>query len=676
MSSSSFHILLIDESSQFNQKLHSIIGDNSAIFGNYQPKITCRHDEDAALLFLDQNAQNHVNLIMLGRLSEQKYIHFIATLKKNHADIPIAVFFDNDSEKLVNALVQKDVISISHKNELNLHTLSRLIVLAIAIHQLDFPQQSIATPTTNHSNTEESKIPDSIFRDIINKSSEIIIVTNQFNSILFANQASQEIFGKKPASLLGQPLNIIIKKLDSKDFESHPRTITASFLRTMHQIGITMEMTLAMADGSSKDFELRISSLPIENTQEFLLNFRDITNLKRVIKLTSEINEKARIDKLKDEFISIVSHEMRTPLTIVKGAVTNLRDGIVGGLSAPQNKILDTTIRNVDRLARIINDLLDLSRLESGKAKIEKKRLNLMSLIKEIVVNFKPICSEKNIDISIESGDITPSVFADADMITQVLTNLIQNATRYAKSQITVQIIHENFAAKSDDPNHTPSMIRVGIIDDGPGIPKEKLDALFDKFEQLDRPQGGSGYKGTGLGLAICRQIVNLHHGRIWTVSSLGNGAQFYFLLPTYQENDNFVVALDSIIRQAEKSHTTIGVLILKPENLSAMVSIFSEKDLATLFNSFTSEVRNKALRKTDFLHFRRDTRESIIILTETNQDSITKIIERIQIIAKNTFCKNSDNELSCRQLAGLAVYPTDSSYSSELLKLAYQNLK
>lgn len=661
----SFHILLIDDDPAFNHRLHQIVADHGTSFGDLLPRITHKQNEDTALLFLNQQNES-IDLILLGHPSEQKYLQTIQQFKNKRQHIPIAVLYDNESEKLVNALVKKEVLYQAHKDEFNFHMLAKIMALAISINELDFqPEHTPSTPPSENTQSLQ-KI---FFEEVVQNSKEALFVLSKDARIQFANNAAAQIFGTSPSTLIGKMLSIPIRRLESKYFDENPRFVSGAFIKTIHQIGQIMEITVPLNTGVNHDFELRTTAIHDNPDEGFVINLRDITNSKRITQLTSEIKEKARINKLKDEFISIVSHEMRTPLTIIKGAVSNLKDGIVGHLTPPQQKIVDTTVRNIDRLARIINDLLDLSRLESGKARIEKRRLFLKPLITEIINNFKQATHEKHIKLHIEFGDSIPPIFADPDLITQVLTNLIQNATRYAKSNITVQVIHENLTP-STEPDKS-NMVRIGVIDDGEGIPKNKIESLFNKFEQFDRPQGGSGYKGTGLGLAICKQITELHDGRIWAVSDINKGAQFYALFPAYRENDIFTITLDQLIHEAEKHDQQLSLLVLKLIHANPSSEQFKDQEFAHSINRFLDNIRSKALRKTDTIHYKREAREFIVFLHNTARENGTLVAKRIQSIAEETFCTDTKSVLSLHLSIGLAVYPDDSRYSSELFKLA-----
>lgn len=243
--------------------------------------------------------------------------------------------------------------------------------------------------------------------------------------------------------------------------------------------------------------------------------------------------ENLRLQKVKDGFIETVSHELRTPLAIIKAATCNLKDGIMGRLSDRQIKVTETAIRNVDRLTRIINDLLDTAQLEAGKTSLSCDWTALDSLAAETLENVQN-ASTHRLDVASEIAGDLPRFNVDADRIAQALSNILDNAFRFAKSRVYVKV---RFA--QSPPEGLPEDLavkwpaaHVTVSDDGPGIAAEDLPRLFGKFEQLNRAVGGSGYRGTGLGLYIAREIVTLHRGCLWAQSIPGQGAQFHVLIP------------------------------------------------------------------------------------------------------------------------------------------------
>ncbi len=233
-----------------------------------------------------------------------------------------------------------------------------------------------------------------------------------------------------------------------------------------------------------------------------------------------DVTERKRLERLKDEFLGAVSHELRTPIAIVQGALMNLCELLADGFSPDQRKFLLIAASNADRLSRMINNLLDISRLESGKILPNKSPLDLAELIRDAAHPFLPAAAERGVPVKLDLPAALPRVLADPEMIAQVLRNLIDNAARYAATRVIVR------ASVLD------GEARVVVVDDGPGIAPEARAELFSKFYQVNRPKGGAGYKGTGLGLAICREMLELHHGRIWMEEAPPRGAAFHFALP------------------------------------------------------------------------------------------------------------------------------------------------
>jgi PAS domain S-box-containing protein len=260
-------------------------------------------------------------------------------------------------------------------------------------------------------------------------------------------------------------------------------------------------------------------------------HFRDITEMRKLEALKSEVRHRRELDELKDRFIGTVSHELRTPLTIVRSAIESLCEGVGGALTPPQQEIADLCARNVVRLSKMINNLLHISRLESGKASARIERLDLAPLLSEMEANFRMVGrgGGRNISISIDAPAGLPPVAGDPELIGEVLYNLLDNAARFARSAVRVKVRRRRGRVDGRD----AELLRVEVLDDGPGIPRDQIGLLFNKFTQVERCVGG-GYKGTGLGLAICKEIMTLHGTGIGVESEPGKGTCFYFFLQEY----------------------------------------------------------------------------------------------------------------------------------------------
>jgi signal transduction histidine kinase/CheY-like chemotaxis protein len=243
---------------------------------------------------------------------------------------------------------------------------------------------------------------------------------------------------------------------------------------------------------------------------------------------TLQLSQRSELDTLKDEFISTVSHELRTPLTSIRGALGLLSSGIIGDVDAKALNLLRIAVTNTDRLIRLINDILDLERMESGRAPLQIRRCSLRDLSQQAIETMTPMADANTVHLALEPFTVAQAASpealffdGDADRILQVITNLLSNAIKFSPSASTIRVHTE---ATSDS-------ILLKVVDEGRGIPADKLDSIFDRFQQVE-PSDARQKGGTGLGLAICRSIVQQHSGSIWAQRNLGPGTTLYVMLP------------------------------------------------------------------------------------------------------------------------------------------------
>ena len=222
-------------------------------------------------------------------------------------------------------------------------------------------------------------------------------------------------------------------------------------------------------------------------------------------------------DQLKSTLIASVSHELKSPIAVIKTNLDLISEGLTGYVSEAQKKIVDLCIKVTGRMARLVTDLLDLHKIEAGMLDMRRERCDLSKLVESQVIEFGPLISQKGIKMVTELLDTDLMMWADGDKITRVINNLLSNAIKHTPDGQPVTV-------KAYPVEH---FIRLEIADKGPGIPNDKLEKVFDKFERLDSPK-----EGTGLGLAITKDIVELHRGRVWAESLPGRGSTFVVVLP------------------------------------------------------------------------------------------------------------------------------------------------
>lgn len=257
-------------------------------------------------------------------------------------------------------------------------------------------------------------------------------------------------------------------------------------------------------------FPVEYSATPMSdedgNKAGAVLIFRDIT-------------ERKAIERLKSEFVSTVSHELRTPLTSIRGALGLLSSGLLGPIAEKGQRMLEIAVTNTDRLVRLINDILDLERIESGTVELSHGPVDVETILRQAREGLQSIADQTGIRLVGEP--VAGSLWGDSDRIIQTLTNLIGNAIKFSPANTTVTL--SGVAGASD--------FTFCVSDQGRGIPNDKLDSIFQRFSQVDasdsRDKGGSG-----LGLAICQSIVDAHGGRIWAEKNDPAGTRVQFTIP------------------------------------------------------------------------------------------------------------------------------------------------
>lgn len=348
-------------------------------------------------------------------------------------------------------------------------------------------------------------------RFILDAISEAFISIDARGAIQEWNAWAENLFGWSQEDALGREYDFLFVPSDNQ------QDVRALFQNLLSDASASTPDRIIEALARHKDGR----KFPVEFTVT-LLQTREGHSLHIFLR---DISERKKLERLKDEFISTASHELRTPLAIVAMGIDNLQDNIGDLLDDKQAHVLRVLKKNVDRLGRIVDNLLDFSRLESGGAVPKYAPMNMMAVIDEVTAQIKHLARDKVIDLNVTYAKPLPLAFADEDWIVQVMHNLLGNALRYAERRIEVKV------EAVDDQEQ--GFIQVTVSNDGLFISADDQEKLFQKFVQINRPAGGSGYKGTGLGLALCREIVKKHRGRIWVESQDGGMTHFAFRIPT-----------------------------------------------------------------------------------------------------------------------------------------------
>jgi PAS domain S-box-containing protein len=338
-----------------------------------------------------------------------------------------------------------------------------------------------------------------------------IIGLDRNGKVRFANRAASQMLDTEASSLTGRPVQELLHSVDAT---ANPCSGVENALRqctqNLRESSASGEDMIFRPDGSSIRIEYRLNCI-VEGgfVSGSVLSFRDIS-------------QRHALDRLKNEFISTVSHELRTPVTAIRGALGLVSADRNGQMDEKTANLIRIARSNSERLVKLVNDILDLDRLGSGREPMMMKPLNLADIVGQAVDNMTPVAEAAG--VKLVHNPLQLEITADPDRLLQVITNLVSNAVKFSPRNSSVSILL----------NPELQGVTLAVVDPGRGIPADKLESIFDRFQQVDtsdaRQKGG-----TGLGLAICKAIVQQHSGRIWAERNPSGGSTFRVFLPYKQ---------------------------------------------------------------------------------------------------------------------------------------------
>ncbi len=354
---------------------------------------------------------------------------------------------------------------------------------------------------------DEKERVDTVIRNL----AEGLLVVDKNGKVVLMNPAAEKLLGINQSDKLGKPISDGLK-------EEHVVAMTSGNLKDSDdQVSKRVEV-VSLNDENKR--VLQASTAVIENEDGQTVG---------MVSVLSDVTRQKEVEEMKNKFVSNVSHELRTPLVAIQKSLGLILDKELGEINPEQQKFLNIANRNIQRLSRLINDILDVSKLEVGKMSLNIEQINPVEIAKHVLATVETWAKDKKINLKVDFPEAPVMIDADPDRLTQIMTNLVGNAMKFTPESGTISI-EAKIGVK--DPKLGPGdCIEIGVRDTGIGIEPQDQAKIFEKFEQVSLAQP-AGVSSTGLGLTIAKEIVELHKGKIWVESEIGKGSRFVFRFP------------------------------------------------------------------------------------------------------------------------------------------------
>ena len=524
-SAASIKILVVEDDTIDRTSMQRLLSKSSL-------KISKLEFADTFASALRKLTETNFDVILLDlNLPDNFGMDTLIKINEKYSAGAIVVVTGDSNEELGLQAVGKGAQEYLVKGSFNIYTLAKSINYAIERKKAE----------------RQLQIAEERYRTIFENSAVAITVVDGDEHLVSWNKFTETLLGMNREDLYMRPVKSLYPAEEWEKIKNHD----------VKQKGMQhhLETQILKKDGEVIDVDISLSVLknPEEKTTLSIGIIRDITERKKAERKLKETME------MKSQFVSTVSHELRTPLACIKESVVLVLDEVVGKLNAEQQKFLNIAKRNIERLASLVNDVLDFQKFDAGKMKCNIQENDLTEIIKEVHETMAFPAKNKNIEFSYKLDDNLPKIKCDHDKITQVLTNLIGNAVKFTPENGKVAV-HARLQGED---------LAISVKDTGLGIPKESLSKIFEQFYRVQRP--GKEIKGTGLGLAIVNKIVMLHGGRIEVESEPDKGSTFTVFLPIAPKSQPAV--------QPEKADEIIENTIV--DNQTPQIPIEAGKTLA-----------------------------------------------------------------------------------------------
>lgn len=376
--------------------------------------------------------------------------------------------------------------------------------------------------------------------------------------------------------------------------------------------------------------------------------------------LEKKNEELKKISQLKSDFVSIVSHELRTPLSIIKESILLVLDEVVGKINEEQKDFLRMGRDNIECLVRIINDLLDISRIEAGRIELKKAPVDFPGMVQDICSRWTLESNKKYQSLQVSVPESPINIYADPDKITQVLNNLVSNAIKFTpeKGKIEVELKDKK------------GRIEISVSDTGIGIARKNLPKTFGKFQQFARDTG-SDRKGTGLGLAIAKEFIEMHRGIIKVESKLNKGSKFTFSFPKMDAEQVLKEYIGNEIRGTVKKKASLSLVVIHILEFDRLLGELGYDKVHNLLKNIEKMISGSLQCKTNIIVV-KETGELMVFLSDTKKEDARIMKIRVEKIVNAYLYKSREKQLKkIRITYNHATYPEEAANVEELLNKA-----
>lgn len=485
MSSRGIRVLLIEDEKEIAEFYSEVLREER----DFTFQVECAETLGRGLALLEKG---NIDVVLSDlTLSDSRGIGTFLKIREKHYKVPVVLLTGLADGVIALDAVRKGAQDYLIKGEVDGKILSRVLRYAIERHRI---QEELRRQA-----------------QIIEQIHDAVICADLEGFITSWNGGAEKLFGYSEEEALRKPVSLLHPE-DQRAF------LEGSIISSLKQKG-AHALEVCMRKKSGEIFHAHLSLSILKNAAGFAVGMAGYA---------VDISDRKKAEKLKDEFVGIVSHELRGPLSVIRESVSQILDGLHGAVNERQTKALTMNLNSIDRLGRIVDDLLDIAKIEAGKIEAKKEEIDLVPLVYELAEHFSPRLARKSLEIKVSISDPSVKVAVDRDKLIQVFSNLIGNAAKFSGGgAVTVSVCDRG------------GEVLCSVADTGPGIAEKDLTKVFEKFQRVANTSD-HGEKGTGLGLAICKGIVEAHEGKIWAESRPNEGSKFIFSLP--KESINLAV--------------------------------------------------------------------------------------------------------------------------------------